>query len=215
MTLHVQRGLYAISSETADTPALLDWASAVVEGGARWLQYRDKSADRARRAAQARALARLCRAREVTFFVNDDVELTAECGADGVHLGATDAAVEAARTRLGPGPAIGVSCYADVSRAAAAASGGRVDYIAFGAFFPSATKPGAVRADLDLLRATRDIGLPRVAIGGITPENGKALVDAGADLLAVVGGLAGPPEAAFAAARRYAALFDLPETPST
>lgn len=201
------RGLYAISTPTRDSAVLLAWAAAVIAGGAVWLQYRDKNGDPALRAQQARALAALCRERSVTLIVNDDVELAAASGADGVHLGEHDDAVGHARSRLGEAALIGASCYDDLARASALAAAG-ADYLAFGAFHPSATKPQARRADPSLLRAARAFGRPLVAIGGITPDNGGALVRAGADLLAVVSGVAGPPEEARASARRYAALFD-------
>jgi thiamine-phosphate pyrophosphorylase len=208
MTPRVTRGLYAISTETTDTAALLGWAKAVLDGGAVWLQYRDKSDDATRRLVQASALARECRSRGAVFIVNDDVALAKASDADGVHVGGTDATPADARAALGPDRLIGVSCYDDIGRAAAAAAHGIAGYLAFGAFFASATKPQAVRATPDLLAGAAGFGLPRVAIGGITPENGRVLIEAGADLLAVVGGLAGPPDAAFAAARRYASLFD-------
>lgn len=201
------RGLYAISTPTHDNAALLAWAAAVIAGGAAWLQYRDKDGDPAQRVHQARALAALCRASGVALIVNDDVDLAAASGADGVHLGEHDDTVEHARACLGEAALIGVSCYDDLARASALASAG-AGYLAFGAFHPSATKPQARRADPSLLRAARAFGRPLVAIGGITPDNGGTLVRAGADLLAVVSGVAGPPDRARASARRYAALFD-------
>jgi thiamine-phosphate pyrophosphorylase len=166
--------------------ALVSMVSEAIDGGGRLVQYRDKSNDAARRREEAAALAALCRLRGVTLIVNDDVELAAEVGADGVHLGRDDAAVATARRRLGEAALIGVSCYARFELAVAAAAAG-ADYVAFGRFFPSATKPDAVHAETGLLRrARRELGLPVVAIGGITPENGGALIAAGADMLAVV-----------------------------
>lgn len=200
------RGLYAITQQTADTPALLAWAQAVIDGGAVWLQYRDKSTNAALRQQQAAALARLCRTQGARFIVNDDAALAEACAADGVHLGADDGDVAAARARLGPQYWIGASCYDDDHRAVVMAHAG-ADYLAFGAFHPSGTKPLAKMASPALLMRARALGKPLVAIGGITPENGSMLLQAGADLLAVVGGLVGPPEAARNAARRYAALF--------
>lgn len=201
------RGLYAISDETDDTPALLAWTLAVIEGGATWLQYRDKSTDRRRRKEQAIALAQLCRRLSVRFLVNDDVELARSCAADGVHLGADDMTIERARKRLGASALIGASCYDDPERGAAMAAAG-ADYLAFGAFYPTASKPDAHRASPALLQQARKLDRPLVAIGGITPDNGAVLIAAGADLLAVIGGLSGPPARARAAARRYAELFD-------
>lgn len=200
------RGLYAISAEQAAIPALLAWAQAVIDGGAVWLQYRDKSDDSSRRWHQAQALAALCRDHGVRFLVNDDVELARACGADGVHLGEHDGALSRARERLGAAACIGVSCYDDLCRATELARAG-ADYLAFGAFHASTSKPGARRADPAMLAQARRLGLPVVAIGGITPDNGAALIDAGADLLAVIGGLTGTPEQARHAARAYQALF--------
>jgi thiamine-phosphate pyrophosphorylase len=205
------RGLYAITGPTANTGRLLAWADAVIEGGAVWLQYRDKGGDAVRRLEQALALRERCGSREVRFIVNDDVGLAAACSADGVHLGEDDGSIATARARLGAGAIIGVSCYDDIARAHALASEG-ADYLAFGAFFESGTKPGARRASVDVLQAAGSFGRPLVAIGGITPDNGRELVRAGADLLAVIGGLEGPPDHARTMARRYAALFHPPTT---
>ncbi len=210
MTSPRPRGLYAISHETDDTPALLAWTLAVIEGGAIWLQYRDKSADQRRRNEQAMALATLCRRLGVRFLINDDVELARSCAADGVHLGAEDMTVERARKRLGASALIGASCYDDPDRGAAMAAAG-ADYLAFGAFFSTASKPDARRAAPAQLQQARALNLPLVAIGGITPDNGAALIRAGADLLAVIGGLSGPPARARAAARHYAELFESQE----
>ena len=204
MPLH--RGLYAITSQTVDTQALLAWAAAIIDGGAVWLQYRDKGADHDLRFAQARALATLCRRHGVRLIVNDDVALAQSSGADGVHLGEHDPAIADARHVLGADSIIGVSCYDDSQRAIDLAAAG-ADYLAFGAFFPSDTKPGAHRASPTLLSQARSLGRPLVAIGGITPDNGGELVRAGADLLAVIGGLACAPDQARVAARRYSGLF--------
>jgi thiamine-phosphate pyrophosphorylase len=166
--------------------ALVSMVSEAIDGGARLVQYRDKSRDAARRREEAAGLAALCRLHGVPLIVNDDVELASEVGADGVHLGRDDPAVATARRRLGEAALIGVSCYDRFERAVAAAAAG-ADYVAFGRFFASATKPDSVRAETGLLRrARRELGLPVVAIGGITPENGGALIAAGADMLAVV-----------------------------
>lgn len=200
------RGLYAITGRHDDAAGLLAWARAVLEGGAVCLQYRDKQSDAAERHARARALAGLCRAFGRPLLVNDDPRLAADAGAAGVHLGRDDPRIDAARALLGADALVGVSCYGDADRAAELAGQG-ADYLAFGAFAASATKPGARLADPAVLARARRLGLPVVAIGGITPDNGGALLAAGADLLAVVGGLAGPPEQAREAARRYAALF--------
>ena len=139
------------------------------------------------------------------FIVNDDVRLAREVGADGVHLGEHDGDIAAARVLLGDDAIIGVSCYDDLQRARDAATAG-ADYIAFGAFFPSSTKPNARRASPDLLRNSATFGLPRVAIGGIAPDNARSLVAAGADLVAVISGVFDAPDS-IAAARAYFSLF--------
>ena len=197
------RGLYAITDgPRAD---LIDACAAAMEGGAAVLQYRDKSSDRARRHDEASALAALCARHRVPLIINDDVDLAAVIGAAGVHLGEDDADIAAARSRLGSGAIIGVSCYDSLERARDLAAAG-ADYLAFGAFFPSPTKPQARRATPDLLRAARAFGKPLVAIGGITPDNASSLIAAGADFVAAIFGVFGQDNI-FAAARRYAELF--------
>lgn len=197
------RGLYAIS----DGPRvdLLAACEAALRGGAAVLQYRDKTTDHGRRSKEASALVALCLRYHVPLIINDDVELAATIGAGGVHLGEHDSAIARARARLGPEAVIGVSCYNSITWARQAASQG-ADYLAFGAFFPSPTKPYAVRASPELLRTAKSLGLPLVAIGGIRPDNGQPLVDAGADYLAVISGVFQVVDPA-AAAMRYAALF--------
>jgi thiamine-phosphate pyrophosphorylase len=199
----VLRGLYAITAGP-------DPAAAVAEalaGGARAIQYRDKGTDGARRRREALELRTLCRQRGVPLLINDDVDLAAAVGADGVHLGRADLPLAEARRRLGPDALIGVSCYNELERALAARDAG-ADYVAFGRFHPSGTKPLAVQAEPDLLRRARPlVGLPLVAIGGITPENGGALIEAGADMLAVVGGVFGQPDIR-RAALAFSVLFE-------
>jgi thiamine-phosphate pyrophosphorylase len=199
------RGLYFVTRESEDGDALLRTVAAALDGGARLVQYRDKSGDRARRELQARAVRTLCHACRVPLVVNDDVALAATGGADGVHLGEHDASPRVAREVLGADAIVGVSCYDALERAAAAALAG-ASYLAFGAFHPTATKPGARRADPAVLREAARFALPRVAIGGITADNARALIDAGADLVAVVGAIndAADPRAA---ARAIAAQF--------
>lgn len=201
------RGLYALT-DTGLTPGakLITAVEAAIRGGARLVQYRDKSGDAARRAEEARALVELCRGHGVPLIVNDDVELAAVTGADGVHLGKDDGDPAAARVRLGPRAIIGVSCYDSLERAVAAARAG-ADYVAFGSFHASGSKPGAVRPPAGLLGdARRHLGIPLCAIGGITPGNGGALVAEGADILAVIRGLFAATDIT-AAARSYAKLF--------
>lgn len=204
------RGLYAItSSETVTAVGLTEQVARSIAGGAAVVQYRDKSGDPIKRLGEADALNRLCREHGVPLLINDDVELAAQVGAAGVHLGRDDAALAEARARLGPEAIIGVSCYNEFALAEHAVSAG-ADYVAFGSFFPSPTKPEAVTADLGLLeRARRELAVPAVAIGGITPENGRALIQAGAAMLAVISGVFGEPDIE-AAAGRYAKLFEDP-----
>jgi thiamine-phosphate pyrophosphorylase len=201
--LLARRGLYAIT----DGPRLdlLDACEAALAGGATLLQYRDKTYDTSRRLAEARALAAACATFAVPLIVNDDVELAAAIGAAGVHLGEDDADVGAARARLGASAIVGVSCYDSLERARTLAAAG-ADYLAFGAFHPSPTKPHARKATLSLLHEAKVLGLPLVAIGGITAENGRAIVEAGADYLAVISSVFGATDVS-AAARSIAALF--------
>ena len=142
----------------------------------------------------------------VPVIINDHVELAFAVGADGVHLGQDDGSIGAARARLGPDAIIGVSCYASLTKARTAAAEG-ADYLAFGSFFPSQTKPHAVRAGLEVLQVARGLGKPLVAIGGILPENGGPLIAAGAQALAVVDGVFGQADIANAA-RAYQHLFE-------
>jgi len=208
--MNTLRGLYAIT-DGAGAPRLLAAVEAAIRGGAGLVQYREKSTDQGRRRAEAGALLALCRDHGVPLIINDDVELAASIGADGVHLGRDDGEVSAARVRLGPRAIIGVSCYDSLERAVHAAHSG-ADYVAFGSFFASASKPAAVRAPLSLLKDARaQLSIPLCAIGGITPQNGGDLVDAGADMLAVIQGLFGAADIT-AEARRYARLFDIPKS---
>ncbi|MBK1693715.1 thiamine phosphate synthase [Chromatium weissei] len=200
-------GLYAITSDTAPSvAALVAQVAAAIDGGARLIQYRDKRASSVERHARAAALLALCRAANIPLMINDDVALALAIGADGVHLGRDDANVHSARARLGDAAIIGVSCYDAFALAKTAAAAG-ANYVAFGSFFASATKPHAVRADPALLTAARrELAVPCVAIGGITPQNGRALIAAGAHMLAVITGVFDQPDIA-AAARSYSNLF--------
>ena len=206
-------GLYAITESRSTTPGtIIEQVSLAIDGGAVMIQYRDKHLPREERGREARALATLCHERDVPLIINDDIELAAACGAAGVHLGQDDAPVSRARRRLGQRAIIGVSCYNRMERARTAA-GTDASYVAFGRFFPSKTKPGALQAQPALLKqARREIRLPIVAIGGITPANGAELVHAGADLLAVIHGVFGQTDIR-AAAQAYAALFDAGREP--
>jgi len=200
------RGLYAIA-DTSELrgDSLLNAVTAVLRGGARAIQYRDKTT-RAQRLEEARSLRSLCTEHGALLIINDDISLAEKVMADGVHLGREDIALDRARSSLGADAVIGVSCYNQMSRAQRLVQAG-ADYVAFGSFFNSPTKPEAVSADISLITAARrGLNVPVVAIGGITPENGAALVAAGATALAVISGVFGEkdPEQA---AKRYSALF--------
>jgi len=202
------RGLYLITPDEPDTGRLLECVQPLLAAGATWLQYRNKAADADLRHEQATALLPFCRAHRVPLIVNDDWRLAAAIGADGAHVGEHDGELADARAALGPDSLLGASCYDDLDRARAAAAAG-ASYVAFGAFHPTATKPGARRASPALLRAAASLGLPRVAIGGLTPDNVGPVVAAGADLIAVVSGVfaaADPERAVRAYVRAIAAV---------
>ncbi len=180
-------GLYAITDAGLTGPRGLEACVAqALRGGAVMVQHRDKDGDSARRRRDAERLVALCKDAGVPLIVNDDVALAREVGAAGVHLGRDDPAPASARAVLGPDAIIGVSCYHDLERARSAAAAG-ADYVAFGRFFPSRSKPGEALATPALLReASTTLPLPVAAIGGITAGNGRALVRAGARWLAVI-----------------------------
>ncbi len=199
----VLNGLYAI---TRPSTTLVADVAASLRGGARVVQYRDKSYDAERRLFEARQLKTLCAASDVTFIVNDDLMLAQAVHADGVHLGRDDRSIADARAMLGPRAIIGVSCYDEIERARAAAKAG-ADYLAFGSFYPSPTKPNAPRATIELLaEASDEFDLPLCAVGGITPKNGGMLVMAGASMLAAITGVFEAEDIEVAAAA-YARLF--------
>jgi len=208
MSKGLTRGLYAITdADLIPADRLLTAVEQAILGGARLLQYRDKSNSRPQRRRQAQALNELCRAHAVPLLIDDDAELAAAVGAAGVHLGQDDMPLATARKLLGAGAIIGISCYNRLDSALDAAAAG-ADYVAFGSFFPSPIKPAAAQADPELLRQAKALlTLPVVAIGGITPANGKGLIAAGADYLAVISGLFGQPDVR-AAAQSYTRLFE-------
>lgn len=201
-----RRGLYAISrtqAEFATTAQLLAEMQAVLRGGARVVQYRAKH--HAPNDAQAAALLALCHAYNAPLIINDDLELAQRIGADGVHLGKEDPPISHARAVLGDQAIIGVSCYNAIELACNAQQLG-ASYVAFGRFYPSSSKPLALPAQLSTLQQAKTLlTVPIVAIGGILPSNAPALLNAGADLLAVIGGLFhSEPQSA---AQAYQALF--------
>ena len=201
-----RRGLYAITPDEPDTERLLARVRPVLQAGATWLQYRNKPAGEDLRTEQAMALLPLCRSAGVPLIINDDWALAAAIGADGAHLGEDDGEIALARHELGPDCILGASCYDDVRLARQAVFAG-ASYVAFGAFFPSSTKPNARRARPEMLTEAAALGVPRVAIGGISPDNARSLVAAGADLVAVISGVFDAPDPA-AATRAYLSCFE-------
>ncbi len=208
MTLTLpHHGLYALTPDhPGDTSMLVKRVLDAIAGGVALVQYRDKTASTAERRARAAALVAACHQRKVPLIVNDTVELALEVGAAGVHLGRDDGDLSAARDALGASRIIGVSCYDSLDLARAAAAAG-ADYVAFGSCYPSTTKPHAVRCPMAVLRQAADeLPVPIVAIGGISAENARPLVSAGASLLAVIGALFDAPDVT-AAARAFAPAF--------
>lgn len=203
-------GLYAVTPDFADTALLLTQTKAALAGGTNLVQYRNKTAGENLRREQAAALHELCRRHDAALIINDHIELACEIDADGVHVGADDASVATARDRLGNGKIVGASCYSNLQLGLSAAAQG-ADYVAFGSFYASAVKPGAVRAPLSILRAARQqIALPVVAIGGITIDNAGELIRAGASAVAVISALFAAPDIEVAA-RSFRRLFQARE----
>lgn len=201
-------GLYAITDpDLLPGERLLDAARAAITGGAALLQYRNKHADAATRLREAEQLNLFCRDAGVLFLVNDDMELAQACGAHGVHLGQRDGAIDDARALLGAEAIIGQTCHASLELALAAQAAG-ANYVAFGRFFPSRTKPAATPAAVEWLpQARAAIDIPIVAIGGVTVANAPHLITAGADAVAVIHDLFSAADVA-ARARDFAALFN-------
>jgi thiamine-phosphate pyrophosphorylase len=199
------KGLYAITPDESDTAELVRKVRLALSGGARVLQYRNKTASTELKLEQAGALRELTREFSVPLIINDDALLARQVDADGVHLGDADGSLIAARALLGSDRLIGLSCYNRAELAYQAARQG-ADYVAFGSFFASTVKPGAVAAAPDLLReARRKIAIPLVAIGGITADNGAQLLQAGADALAVISAIFSAGDIQYAA-RQFANL---------
>lgn len=192
-------GVYAITPDESDCRRLLAKVEPALQAGIRILQYRNKQASTTLKTAQLLALMPLCRQHSALLVVNDDWRLARQLGIDAVHLGADDGDLAEARAGLGAGALIGVSCYASLERARQLAP--HADYLAFGALFPSGTKPQAPGAALDVLGQARALGLgrPIVGIGGIDANNIASVLAAGADAAAVIGALFNPPDTAAAA----------------
>lgn len=201
------RGLYAITPEASDGSRLLADVEAALAGGCRLVQFRDKLSDATERVCRARALRQLTRRFGARLLINDDLALAFLIDADGVHLGREDGNLIAARAILGPDKILGASCYANFSAAQQAAAAG-ADYVAFGAVYPSPTKPAAATAAVDLFfQAKTTLTAASCAIGGITLANAPPLITAGADLLAVITDLFSAPDITGRAAA-YQRLFE-------
>ena len=182
-------------------------AAALDAGAVAALQFRIKGFDQHEAARLAEPLRRICAEREVAFIVNDDMALAKRLGADGVHLGQGDGDPREARALLGPGAQIGVTCH-DSRHLAMEAGEAGADYVAFGAFFPTSTKEVRHHPEPAILSWwTTLFELPCVAIGGITPENGRMLVEAGADFLAVCGAVWHHPAGPAAAVKAFQAVL--------
>lgn len=200
-------GLYAITdARLIPEIRFADTVEAALKGGARMIQYRDKTDDHHKRLQQARVVRQLCDRYQALSIINDDLELALASQAHGLHIGRDDGALADIRQRLGKDKIIGVSCYNQLALAHVAQQQG-ADYIAFGSFFPSPTKPDAQTASLDLLiQARGEIKIPICAIGGITLNNARQLLHAGADMLAVISDVFAQ-EDVFSASHAYRKLF--------
>ncbi len=183
------KGLYAITRDSqGDSQRLLAEVEAALRGGASIIQYRNKSGGEKQRLNEARQILKLCRHYAIPLVINDDILLAKRIGAAGVHLGRDDADLQTAREILGQKAVIGVSCYNKLELAEQAEAEG-ANYIAFGSFFDSPTKPAAVKAEQALLQRWKKHRIPACAIGGITPENASALIASGADMIAIISSL--------------------------
>ncbi|MGH8728771.1 MAG: thiamine phosphate synthase [Burkholderiales bacterium] len=201
------KGLYAVTPELADSELLIAKVELALRGGASIVQYRNKSAPPGQRREQARMLSGLCRQFSAPLIVNDDVELAKETGAEGVHLGTSDAKIRDARNFLGANRMIGASCYNRLDLAGQACREG-ADYVAFGSVFETKNKVNAAAAPLSLLaQAKEKVSVPVVAIGGINLDNAKEVILAGADAVAVISALFDAADIS-AAARCFCRLFE-------
>lgn len=188
------RGLYAITPDDCILPRLSAQVAEALAGGVKVVQYRNKLAPRPLRRAQAAELLRICHGAGALLIVNDEADLAADIGADGVHVGREDGGVERARAIVGPDRIVGASCYDSLALADAAVAAG-ADYVAFGAMFPSTVKPGATRPGIDLLTQARQrYSVPICAIGGIKLGNVQLLIDAGTDMASVITDLFDAPD---------------------
>lgn len=183
------RGLYAITDEYL-TPyeEIESYVRKAIKGGARVVQLRDKTRSDEELYGVAMKIKKICQKHKTLFVLDDRVVLAKAIKADGVHIGGDDTPIEVARKILGRKKIIGVSCYGDIQRAREAVEKG-ADYVAFGSFFVSKTKPHAKVVDKSVLGAAKKLGVPVCAIGGIDATNAKELVEAGADMISVISSL--------------------------
>lgn len=178
--------LYGITDDSFMSSRILcEKVEAALRGGAKWIQYRDKSNDKKKRFSEATQLLEICGYYGGLLIINDDIELTKKVRADGVHLGLDDTPLNRAREYLGSRFIIGATCHNSIELAAHAQQQG-ADYLAFGRFFPSKTKSQAAQADLNILKtASESFRLPVIAIGGINIDNAKTALKHGASTIAV------------------------------
>ena len=182
------KGLYGITDANLfpDQPLMLKAVENALKGGMRILQYRDKNRPFEQQILQAKALKVLCVKYNALFIINDSVALAMEVAADGVHIGREDDAIKNARAQLGAQAIIGCSCYNSIPMAQQAVIDG-ADYVAFGRFFNSNTKPEADSAEISLItQAKQRLKVPVCAIGGITTENAPILIRQSVDMIAVI-----------------------------
>ena len=183
------KGLYAITPNEVNTQHLLAKVESALQAGIALLQYRDKISSKEKKLSRAIALHKLCLKYATPLIINDNPELAYECHAEGIHLGQGDSNISDAREILGDKAIIGITCHHHLELALKAQEQGS-NYVAFGRFFNSSTKPGTPLADTHLLRqAKAQLNIPITAIGGLTLENSKEIIKAGADNIAVVEGV--------------------------
>ena len=207
------KGLYLVTPDWDDTEQLLRITEAALQGGAKVLQYRHKTASPAQRLQQALALQALAKRYQVPLIINDWLDLCQEIDADGLHIGGLDMSVAQARAQLGPDKILGASCYGSMTLAQQAAHD-KASYLALGGFYPSKVKKYPVTTPIELIaQVGAQFPLPVVVIGGMTPENAAPLVGQGAQMVAAISSVYGvdaasaQPEAAHAAAQAFVRLW--------
>lgn len=206
------QGLYAITDPELMGTELIAKSEQAISGGINILQYRNKTASIEQQEQEASTLARLCKKHHVLFIINDNIELAIKVNADGIHLGQKDTHIQQARELLGKDKIIGITCNNQIKFAQTAQQQG-ADYVAFGRFFNSLTKPSAPQAELSLLsEAARLIKIPVVAIGGITPQTAPLLLKEGVDMLAVIQGIFGQDDI-LSATEEFVDIFKTITTP--